>query len=106
MLWFLAHGKPRRAFHRVLDGRTHYASTTGIVVRRPLVSQIRRQMQPSFRLLGWKGIGIVVPPSYAEPLAIRFPRLMQQLARIDAVLGQMPVLRNMADCVLLEFERS
>jgi SAM-dependent methyltransferase len=104
ILWFLAQGKPRRAFHRLLDARTHYASTTGIVVRRPVVSEIRRQMQPSFRLLGWKGIGIVVPPSYAEPLAIRFPRTMNRLARIDGVLGPLPVLRNMADCVLLEFE--
>jgi SAM-dependent methyltransferase len=106
ILWFLAQAKPRRAFHRLLEPRTHYASTSGIVVRRPSVTEIERKMQPAFRLLGWKGIGIVVPPSYAEPLASRVPQLMRRLARIDGRIGPLPILRNMADCVLLEFERT
>src|SRR6267378_2628384 len=66
LLWFLAHRKPRKAFQRLREPRTSYASTTGLVVYRPAVDDIVKQMKPTFRLLGWKGIGIVVPPSYAE----------------------------------------
>ena len=64
------------------------------------------QMKPTFRLLGWKGIGIVVPPSYAEHVAIRFPKLIHSLAKMDRHIGPLPIFRNMADCVLLEFERN
>jgi ubiquinone/menaquinone biosynthesis C-methylase UbiE len=105
MLWFLAQGKPGRAFYRLLNPRSHDVATTGLVIRRPTVAQIARQMQPAFRLLRWKGIGIVVPPSYAEPLAIGFPRLVSRLAGIDRRLGPLPVFRNLADCVVMEFER-
>lgn len=105
VLWFLAHRNPQKAFHRLREPRTRYDSTPGLVVSRPTVAQIKRQMQPSFRLLNWKGIGIVVPPSYAESFAVRFPRLMQQLAGLDRLIGPFPPFRSMADCVLLEFQR-
>jgi SAM-dependent methyltransferase len=103
--WFLAHRKPRKAFERLVESRTFYASTTGLTIHRPTVNQIAKQMKPFFRLIGWKGIGIVVPPSYAEHVAVRFPRLMQRLAIVDRHLGSMPFFKSMADCVLMEFER-
>ena len=105
MLWFLAHRKPRRAFQRLREPQTSYASTSGLVVYRPTVDDIVKQMKPAFRLVRWKGIGIVVPPSYAEHVAVRFPRLIHRLAKLDRHIGPLPVFRNMADCVLLEFER-
>ena len=106
LLWFLAHRNPRRAFQRLREPRTSYASTTGLVVYRPTVHDIVKQMKSTFRLLGWKGIGIVVPPSYAEHVAIRFPKLIQSLAKVDRHIGPLPIFRSMADCVLLEFERN
>jgi ubiquinone/menaquinone biosynthesis C-methylase UbiE len=106
ILWFLAHRKPRKAFQRLREPRTSYASTTGLVVYRPTVDDIAKQMKPTFRLLGWKGIGIVVPPSYAEHVAIRFPKLIHRLAKVDRHIGPLPIFRSMADCVLLEFERN
>jgi hypothetical protein len=63
-------------------------------------------MEPAFRLLQWKGIGITVPPSYSEHLASRFPKLIDRLAGLDQHIGTLPLIRNMADCVLLEFERT
>ncbi len=53
-----------------------------------------------------KGIGITVPPSYAEHVAARFPKLIDRLAWLDQRIGALPLIRNMADCVLLEFERT
>lgn len=105
MLWFLAHGQVGKAFHRLLNSRSHYASTTDLVVTRPTVSQIEQQMSRTFRLVRWKGIGVVIPPSYAEHVAIRLPRAVGYLAKVDRFIGALPFFRNMADCVLLEFER-
>ncbi|RXH54183.1 class I SAM-dependent methyltransferase [Granulicella sibirica] len=104
ILWFLAQGKPKRAFRRLLTSQT-YSPTRGLIIRRPTVTQIESQMRPAFRLVRWTGIGIVVPPSYAESFAMRLPRLIRVLATIDRRIGSLPLFRNMADCVLLEFER-
>ena len=106
ILWFLAHGRPQRAFLRLRDYRTSCAGVSGLTVQRPAVSQITRQMEPTFRLLRWKGIGITVPPSYLENLACRFPTLIDRLAGVDQHIGELPLFRDMADCVLLEFERT
>jgi SAM-dependent methyltransferase len=104
--WFLAHGRPGRAFLRLCNARSHYDATTQLSIQRPTVTQIERQMQPAFNLVRWKGIGITVPPSYAEHLAARLPKFIQILSKIDAHIGNLPFFRNMADCVLLEFERT
>lgn len=104
--WFLAHGDPGRAFQRLREGQSNFSGNAQLAIHRPSVSQIARQMQPAFRLLRWKGIGITVPPSYAESFAARFPKLMQRLASIDNRIGSLPLFRGMADCVLLEFERT
>ena len=105
LLWFLARRQPQKAFQRLREPQTSYASTTGLVVNRPTVGDIVKQMKPAFGLLGWRGIGIVVPPSYAEHVAIKFPKLIRRLAKVDRCIGSLPVFRSMADCVLLEFER-
>ena len=104
ILWFCAHGEPRKALQRLREPRTRYP-TTGLVVHRPTVAQVKRLVAPSFRLRRWKGIGIVIPPSYAEHVAVRFPGLLLRLALLDRMLGQLPIFRGMADCVLMEFER-
>lgn len=105
ILWFLAHGQPKRAFSRLLTNSASYHEDSRLKIQRPTVAQIRLQMQPSFRLLRWKGAGIAVPPSYAEPFAARFPKLIHAFANFDRRAGNLPVIRSMADCVILEFER-
>lgn len=105
ILWFLAHGNLQRAFIRLREPRTDCTATKGIIIRRHSVAQIKQQMKPAFRLVGWKGIGIVVPPSYAEDFANRHTDLIRLLAKIDRQIGTLPVIRGMADCVLLEFEK-
>ena len=94
ILWFLARRNPRKAFQRLRESRTSYASTTGLVINRPTVRQITRQMKPAFRLVGWKGIGIVVPPSYAEHVARKFPHVIQHLAKVDRRIGPFLSLRT------------
>jgi ubiquinone/menaquinone biosynthesis C-methylase UbiE len=103
IIWFLLHGKPRRAFSRILPRLL--AGDGPLVIQRPTVQQIALQMRTHFRLIQWRGAGITVPPSYAENFAIRIPKIMALLGALDQRVGHLPLIRSMADCVILEFER-
>ncbi|HEY4051689.1 MAG TPA: methyltransferase domain-containing protein [Acidobacteriaceae bacterium] len=105
IIWFLAHGRPKRAFSRLLNSRSTCAGNTHLTVHQPSVSRIALQMLPHFRLVRRRGAGITVPPSYAESLAARFPKAIDAFAKIDQRVGHLPFIRSMADCVILEFER-
>jgi hypothetical protein len=63
-----------------------------------------RLFAPEFRLVRLKGIGVTVPPSYLEPLARRFPRVLKTLVGVDRLLSSLPVIRGVADHILLEFQ--
>jgi ubiquinone/menaquinone biosynthesis C-methylase UbiE len=102
--WFMAHGEPGKALRR-LRGSSFRSSDPGTVcIQRPSVREIARVMSPAFRLQRWSGVGIAVPPTYTENRMQHFPRMIKGLAGIDRVIGDLPLLRRMADCVVLEFE--
>lgn len=105
IIWFLAHGRPKRAFSRLLRSRVACDGDAQLTIQRPTVSHIALQMRPHFQLVRRRGAGITVPPSYAESLAVRFPRAIDVFAKIDQRFGHLPLMRSMADCVILEFER-
>jgi SAM-dependent methyltransferase len=105
ILWFLAHASARKAFRRLLASKPEEAEKTGLTIQRPSVRQIAQSMSPSFKLMDWRGIGIVVPPSYAEHVVARAPRLFPHLESLDRRIGPLKLFRTMADCVLLHFER-
>ena len=104
IMWFLAHGRPRRAFERLGRGSARAVDGGILKVRYPTVNQIARAFEPGFRLRRWTGLGVTVPPSYMEHWARRFPDVTRVFASADRGLGMLPVLRSMADSVLLEFE--
>jgi ubiquinone/menaquinone biosynthesis C-methylase UbiE len=103
IIWFLLHSKPRRAFSRTLHRRV--SGDGSLVIQQPTVRDIALQMKKHFRLVRWRGAGITVPPSYAERVAIRIPKIMALLAVLDQRVGHLPLIRSMADCVILEFEK-
>lgn len=107
ILWYLAHGNARQAFRRLRSSGDLAELGDGMSVRLhyPTVSTLGRLFAPEFRLRTWKGIGVAVPPSYVEPLAQRFPRVLGLAARTDRWLANVPVLRGLGDHVLLVFER-
>lgn len=104
ILWFLAHGDVKRAVRR-LRRADEDLSRGPLKVQRPSVREITGMFAPEFKRRGWKGIGIGVGPSYMEVWARRFPNVTKVLARADDWVGGFPPFRNMADCVLLKFER-
>ena len=107
MFWYFLHGDVKKAFRR-LRGKGVVANLVpghSVFVRYPSVGSIRRDFAPHFRLVGWKGAGIAVPPSYLEPLAVRFARLFRFAAKIDPFLGRCPGIRALADHVVVVLER-
>jgi len=74
-------------------------------VHYPSVRAMSQLFAPQFRLIGLKGVGVTVPPSYVETLARRFPRVLLTLKQLDGWVSGLPVLRSLADHVLFEFKR-
>ncbi len=108
ILWHLGHGNPGKAFRRFCSEGSLAQLTDGVTVRvrYPSVRKITRSFAPHFRLRGWKGIGVAVPPSYVEPWARRFPQVLSFVANADRWLGRCPLIRAMADHLMLAFERT
>jgi ubiquinone/menaquinone biosynthesis C-methylase UbiE len=107
ILWYLARGKPRKAFRRLRSKGDIAELSQGVTVRvhYPSVSALARLFSPNFRLTEWKGVGVAVPPTYLESLGSRFPKLLEALSEADRWLASCPVLRAMADHVLVRLER-
>ena len=103
IMWYLAHGDAKRAVRRLRGGNS--LSRGALTIRQPSVREITRMFALGFHLKMWRGIGIGVGPSYMEAWAQRFPHLTKRLAQVDNWIGGVSPFRNMADCVLLEFER-
>jgi ubiquinone/menaquinone biosynthesis C-methylase UbiE len=105
LIWFAVHGNLRSAARRWSWRSSFPLEGDGIAVTVRSVAEMRRAFAPEFRLVRWKGVGIAVPPSYMERWAARFARTTRGLAQLDRLLGRVPLIRGMADCALLRFER-
>jgi SAM-dependent methyltransferase len=107
IVWYLSRGNPRKAFRRFhckgVDARI--ADGVFVHVFYPSIRSVTRTFAPEFELKSVKGVGVAVPPSYLEPLALRFPRAFAFQERVDGFLGECPGIRSLADHVLLRFER-
>jgi ubiquinone/menaquinone biosynthesis C-methylase UbiE len=108
VLWYLGHGNPGKAFRRLRPGSRLVKLTEGAAVRMRYfpVRELCRRFSPHFRLNSWKGVGVAVPPSYIEPWAQRFPKVLNLAAYIDPWLGGCPLMRAMSDHVLITLERT
>jgi SAM-dependent methyltransferase len=108
MAWWGLHGNFRKALRRLtrrgLGAGLGHGST--VVVYYPSLAAWREAFAPYFRLARWKGVGVVVPPTYLEPWAQRFPRLFQVAVKVDRYAGSTPGIRALADHAVLVLERT
>lgn len=77
----------------------------GFPVFHPSVSQVRSAFAPWFRLVEAPGIAVFTPPTYLEPFAQRFPRLIRLFSSLDRRVAGQPLLRLPAEHRLLILER-
>jgi ubiquinone/menaquinone biosynthesis C-methylase UbiE len=106
-VWYLARGDFHRAVRR-FAGSTHSArisQRSEVEVWYHSVAKLKKVFSPQFRLVKWKGLGVVVPPSYLSALAQKHSRLSYFASEIDPWVGACPGLRAIADHMLLIFER-
>jgi ubiquinone/menaquinone biosynthesis C-methylase UbiE len=105
--WYLLQAKPRKAFRRWSSGSitAQLGPEASVQVRYYSVRSLAQIFAPSFRLRSWSGVGLMVPPSYTEPLARRFPSLITLAKQSDRVFARCPVIRRFSDHILLKLER-
>lgn len=107
VVWYLLKAKPRKAFRRWRSAGTtaELAPESRIQVRYYGVRSMARIFAPSLRLRSWRGIGLLVPPSYVELFAKRLPALLQLAEWADSLLTRCPVIRAGSDHILVKLER-
>jgi ubiquinone/menaquinone biosynthesis C-methylase UbiE len=104
-VWYLMHGNLRKATRRFKSGSVGRLNDDATVtVYHRSVGAIARTFGPEFLLRRWRGVGISIPPTHLENWARRHPSALSALTKTDRWLGRIPVLRSLADCVLLHFE--
>jgi ubiquinone/menaquinone biosynthesis C-methylase UbiE len=106
IVWYAARADISKAFRRLSPGGTCASiGGTSVQIHYPSVSDVRRAFAPWFTLQSWRGVGVVLPPSW---LASRFqgcPRLIDVLKNADRWLGALPVFRGLADHILVQLAR-
>jgi len=101
--WYLGHGQPGKAFRRLRPGGV---SWRGLTVRYPSIGKIRRAFAPAFRFRRVSGVGVFLPPTYAEEWTRRHPRLLAALDRWERRLAAVRPFPWLADHFLVELERA
>ncbi len=105
-LWYLAEADLGKAFRRWRSGaQATLGSGSSFAVYYPSVREIRKAFEPGFRLKSVKGVGVCVPPSYAEGFVASFPRVTKVFAAVDGYVSSWPGARAMGDHRLLVFEK-
>ena len=106
IFWYSVCAQWRRAFRRMRAGGTEARIGYEVLrVHYPTVREYRDAFAPSFKLLSWRGIGVVLPPSWMEPLFQHRQALVNLLTHIDRTLGLVPPFRGVADHILFHFVR-
>lgn len=100
--WYLAHGKPRKAFRRLRRGGVAWS---GITVRYPSIAATRRAFAPEFRCLRVSAVGALLPPPYTEPRLGRFARSLAVLDCAERRVETLWPLPQLADHYLIELQR-
>ncbi|MBV8551210.1 MAG: methyltransferase domain-containing protein [Acidobacteriaceae bacterium] len=98
MFYFAIRGNPRKAFRRFTRGKTR--SSIGADVRYPSRRQVEQAFGCHFKLIGWSGIGLCVPPSYINEFN---DGTIRGFSAVDACIAHWPVLRALADHRLFIF---
>lgn len=105
MTWHLLRADLTRSFRRWSG--YHETRLGGVIlpIYYPTCRKIRDLFAGGFRLVSIYGIGITVPPSYAEPWIAKHPGLLKRLKSLDSRLYRVPLIRVLGDHMLLHFER-
>ncbi|HUL01645.1 MAG TPA: class I SAM-dependent methyltransferase [Gemmatimonadales bacterium] len=100
--WFAAHGQPAKALRRLAPSGANWR---GVKVRYPSPRALRRAFAPHFAPHRTGPLGVLLPPTYAEPWARRHPGLVAWLDRCERHVETWSPLAWLGDHYLVELER-
>jgi ubiquinone/menaquinone biosynthesis C-methylase UbiE len=100
--WFVAQRQPRKAFRRL--GKNG-AVWKGVRVWYPTIRQTIRAFAAEFRVRRRGGLGMLLPPPYAEAWGARHPRLLETLYRWERRVESWPATTWLGDHYLVELQR-
>jgi hypothetical protein len=104
-LWFLFHGKVRKAFRRSFAIATVKVDNRAVKIHYRALREVRKSFSSSFLMRSCTGIGIAVPPTFLEPIFRKYSRVLGPLRRMDRCVSQLPLFRTIGDHMLVRFER-
>jgi hypothetical protein len=104
--YFLMRGQVLKASRRRSRSQLARIGVSSVDVYYASVRDARRAFSNDFTLRKWQGVGILVPPSYCEPLFAGRNRMLRIFTVIDRFVGVLPGVRCWGDHVLLDFVRS
>ena len=106
VIWFVLRGELRKSFRRWRGCTVATVGGVSVKVHYPTIGRLRKLLSPYFHLRTRIGVGIMVPPSYVESLAQKYPELLSRLQAVDSVICRWPAFRSVGDHVLLLLERT
>lgn len=83
IIWYGLHGQWRLALRRFRQPASANIAGTTIPIWYPSAGQLRQAFAPWFRHLSTHSLGLWLPPSYLEHLALSRPELCQRLNKIE-----------------------
>ncbi len=106
MLWHAAHGDLTRAGRRLRrDGAIARLGGEDVRVYYPPPGQLAETFAPCFDVVGLRGIGVLLPPTYLDGLVERHPGLFERLAQWEERVAHTRVAGLLNDHYLIEIRR-
>jgi len=99
--WYLLRGDGRRAWRRLRQS----TDWRGLRIAYPHPGEVRRLLQPHFRIDAVRPLGVALPPSYAAGWLNQRPRLLRALLRVEESAQGQPGLAYCADHYIIEATR-
>lgn len=100
--WFLLHGSWSKAWRRLTPGGV---SWRGLNIRYPTPAELKRLLQPYFRVERIAPLGVALPPSYAGEWLAQRPRLSKVLTALEHRAQGWSALAGLADHYIVEATR-
>ena len=98
--------QPRTAFRRLQrDGADVSIGEASVHVIYPPPKTAVEICKPHCWHLISTGVGVLIPPSYMNPLVDRFPRSFRFLRSLDTYFNRLPLFNNLGDHYCLELQR-
>lgn len=100
--WFLLQGHWSKAWRRLAPGGV---SWRGLNIHYPTPAELKRLLQPNFRIERIAPLGVALPPSYVGEWLARRPRLSKVLMAFEHRAQGCSALAGLADHYIVEASR-